>query len=102
MPVFLRAVRRRRRLRFRKISKTSFIAYASRNAALMPMDETEARLILRYQTTAENSFYRNYNALKKEQQGRESGAGAGEVGESLRPLSWGGRPSGRRSIVAAA
>src|SRR4051794_39583050 len=58
--------------------------------ALVPLGEGPARLALRYQTTAENSFYRAYNALKKEQKARESG-GAGEpVGAAV-----------ERAVVAA-
>src|SRR3954452_22445351 len=33
--------------------------------ALVPLDESKARLMLRYQATAENSLYRASNALKK-------------------------------------
>jgi hypothetical protein len=48
--------------------------------ALVPLGEGPARLALRYQTTAENSFYRAYNALKKEQKTRESGGADSEAG----------------------
>src|SRR3954470_14467157 len=39
--------------------------------ALVPLDESKARLMLRYQTTVENSLYRAYNALKKARKDRE-------------------------------
>jgi hypothetical protein len=39
--------------------------------ALIPQHEPTARLVLRYHTTAENSFYRAYNALKQERKERK-------------------------------
>src|SRR3954469_8742107 len=51
--------------------------------ALVPLDESKARLMLRYQTTAENSLYRAYNALVKARKGREA---AGEEVESVAPV----------------
>src|SRR3954452_22516634 len=40
--------------------------------ALVPLDESKARLMLRYQATAENSLYRASNALKKARKEREA------------------------------
>src|SRR3954454_23801465 len=51
--------------------------------ALVPLDESKARLMLRYQATAENSLYRAYNALKKARKEREA---AGEDRESVAPV----------------
>ncbi len=51
--------------------------------ALVPLDESKARLMLRYQTTAENSLYRAYNALVKARKGREA---AGEDREPVAPV----------------
>src|SRR3954469_21378542 len=51
--------------------------------ALVPLDESKARLMLRYQTTAENSLYRAYNALVKARKGREA---AGEDSEPVAPV----------------
>src|SRR4051812_9609744 len=48
--------------------------------ALIPLDEPKARLMLRYQATAENALYRAYNALKKARKEREA---AGEDCESV-------------------
>src|SRR3954447_22089226 len=51
--------------------------------ALIPLEESKARLMLRYQTTAENSLYRAYNALKKARKEREA---AGESAEVVTPV----------------
>src|SRR4051812_31964420 len=50
--------------------------------ALIPLEEPKARLMLRYQTTAENALYRAYNALKKARKEREEAA---EDCESVAP-----------------
>src|SRR4051795_7454082 len=51
--------------------------------ALIPLDESKARLMLRYQATAENSLYRAYNALKKARKEREE---AGEAPVAVAPV----------------
>ena len=51
--------------------------------ALVPLDESKARLMLRYQATAENSLYRAYNALVKARKEREA---AGEDAEPVAPV----------------
>jgi hypothetical protein len=51
--------------------------------ALIPLDESKARLMLRYQATAENALYRAYNALKKARREREA---AGEDRDSVAPV----------------
>ena len=69
--------------------------------ALIPLDESKARLMLRYQTTAENSLYRAYNALKKARKEREAAGedrrtgGAGRDGRGRR------RGPARRGRAAA-
>jgi hypothetical protein len=46
---------------------------------MVPLGEGPAWLAVRYRTTAENPFYRAYNALKKDQ-ARESGGAGSEAG----------------------
>src|SRR4051794_27632591 len=50
---------------------------------LVPLEGSEARLMLRDQATAENSLYRAYNALKKARKDREA---AGEDREPVAPV----------------